>query len=35
VKKWEGFDDILHGFRNLLDTQKDTNTKVKDEVTGD
>ena len=35
VKKWEGFDDILHGFRNLLDTQKDTNDNVKKEVTGD
>ncbi|MCA8915070.1 MAG: hypothetical protein KDB90_06625 [Planctomycetes bacterium] len=34
VKKWEGFDDILHGFRNLLDTQKDTNDNVKDEVGG-
>lgn len=35
VKKWEGFDDILHGFRNLLDTQKGTNEEVKDEVTGE
>ncbi|MCB9893432.1 MAG: hypothetical protein H6839_03175 [Planctomycetes bacterium] len=34
VKKWEGFDDILHGFRNLLDTQKDTNDNVKKEVGG-
>ena len=32
VKKWEGFDDILSGFRNLLKTQEDTNGKVKEEV---
>jgi hypothetical protein len=35
VKKWEGFDDILGGFRNLLKTQEDTNNKVKDEVKPD
>lgn len=35
VKKWEGFDDILHGFRNLFDTQKETNEDVKEEVTGE
>jgi len=32
VKKWEGFDDILHGFRNLLKTQEENNDKVKEEV---
>ena len=32
VKKWEGFDDVLHGFRNLLKDTKDINTNVKDEV---
>ncbi|MCB9931964.1 MAG: hypothetical protein H6841_00920 [Planctomycetes bacterium] len=35
VKKWEGYDSILHDFRNLLDIQKETNTEVKKEVTGD
>lgn len=32
VKKWEGLDDILHGFRNLLNDQKETNDGVKEEV---
>jgi hypothetical protein len=35
VKKWEGFDDILSGFRNLLKTQEDTNENVKKEVRPD
>ncbi|MBZ0136140.1 MAG: hypothetical protein K8I27_07195 [Planctomycetes bacterium] len=35
VKKWEGLDDILHGFRNLLNDQKETNDGVKDEVNPD
>lgn len=30
VKKWEGFDDILAGFRGLRDNQKDINNNVKD-----
>lgn len=34
VKKWEGFDDILHGFRNLLKSQEDTNTNLKDAAKG-
>jgi hypothetical protein len=32
VKKWEGFDDVLHGFRNLLKDTEDINTDVKKEV---
>jgi len=32
VKKWEGLDDILHGFRNLLNDQKETNDGVKEEA---
>ncbi|MDC1142492.1 hypothetical protein OAU50_05335 [Planctomycetota bacterium] len=32
VKKWEGFDDVLHGFRNLLKDTKDINDDVKKEV---
>ncbi|MBK8206985.1 MAG: hypothetical protein IPK87_09380 [Planctomycetes bacterium] len=32
VKKWEGYDDILQGFRNLLKNQKDTNEGVTDEA---
>lgn len=35
VKKWEGFDDILHGFRNLLNTQKETNEKIREEALPD
>jgi hypothetical protein len=35
VKKWEGLDDILHGFRNLLNDQKETNEGVKNEVNPD
>lgn len=31
VKKWEGFDDILHGFRSLLKSQEETNTDVNKE----
>lgn len=30
VKKWEGFDDILHGFRNLLKSQEEANKELKD-----
>jgi len=30
VKKWEGFDDILHGFRNLLKSQEEANKDLKD-----
>ncbi|MCC6574379.1 MAG: hypothetical protein IT462_11370 [Planctomycetes bacterium] len=30
VKKWEGFDDILHGFRGLLDGQSGIIDKLKD-----
>lgn len=30
VKKWEGFDDLLAGFRGLRDSQKDVNDNLKD-----
>lgn len=29
VKKWEGYDDILHGLRNLLKSQEDLNNDLK------
>lgn len=32
VKKWEGFDDILHGFKDLLGTQEDTNKDLAKEA---
>lgn len=32
VKAWEGFDDILHGFRNLLHSTEDINKEVKKEI---
>ena len=32
VKKWEGLDEILHGLRNLLNDQKETNDGVKEEI---
>ena len=32
VKKWEGFDEILHGFTNLLNTQKEIGKELKDEA---
>jgi hypothetical protein len=34
VKKWEGFDDILAGFRGLRDSQKDINDNLKDNAKG-
>jgi hypothetical protein len=34
VKKWEGFDDILAGFRSLRDSQKDINENVNDAAKG-
>src|SRR5690606_13153229 len=35
VKKWEGFDDIVAGFRNILNSQKETNDALKTEVRPD
>ncbi|MCA8936657.1 MAG: hypothetical protein KDB68_10710 [Planctomycetes bacterium] len=32
VKKWEGFDDILHGFRDLRDNQEETIDDIRKEV---
>ena len=32
VKKWEGFDDILHGFRDLRDNQEETIEDIRKEV---
>ncbi len=32
VKKWEGFDDLLAGFRGLRDSQKDINDNLRDEA---
>lgn len=32
VKKWEGFDDILHGFRDLRNNQGETNEDIRKEV---
>ncbi|MCC6466547.1 MAG: hypothetical protein IT463_14495 [Planctomycetes bacterium] len=35
VKKWEGFDDILHGFRNLAKSQEETTNDLRGEAKRD
>lgn len=35
VKRWEGFDDILLGFRNLQKSQQETNEGIAKEARGD